>query len=188
MRQLFLLSYKMTPVSKSRNCGKYLRTAFSILPLLLLLLFLPLEARAEGEWPEGPIIGARAAVLMAPDDNVILYDRGMHERMYPASTTKLMTCLVAAENASMNDMVTVSANAVSLVPPDGSNIGLDPGQSVTMEQALYGIENKDKEPVLPSYEEPREKPKKRPPHKRRRSSRSTGLSMDELLFMDMIDV
>ena len=58
----------------------------------------------------------------------------------------------------------------------------------TREQALYGIENKDKEPVLPSYEEPREKPKKRPPHRRRRSSRSTGLSMDELLFMDMIDV
>ena len=92
-------------------------------------------------WPEGPAIGAASAVLMEADTGIILYEKNMHDQMYPASTTKLMTCLLAMEKegASLNDMVDFSVEAVYSCPYDGSNMGIDAGESMTLEDGLYGI-------------------------------------------------
>ena len=100
---------------------------------------IPIESNETEDWPQGPVTGAKSAIVMEADQGILLYAKNIHERLYPASTTKLMTCLVAMEHASLSDMVPITYSAVSAVPPDGSNIGMDPGQSVTMEQALYGI-------------------------------------------------
>ena len=100
---------------------------------------LPIETNEIAGWPAGPEIGAEAAVLMDVDTGAILYAKNMHEELYPASTTKLMTCLIAQENGDMTDMVPFSYEAVHSVPSDGSNIGMDAGQSITLEQCLYGI-------------------------------------------------
>ena len=100
---------------------------------------IPVESNETPGWPQGPVTGAKSAIVMEADQGVLLYAKNIHERLYPASTTKLMTCLVAMEHASLSDMVPITHSAVSAVPPDGSNIGMDAGQSVTMEQALYGI-------------------------------------------------
>lgn len=59
--------------------------------------------------------------------------------MYPASTTKMLTCLIAAERLQMDDTVTFSYSAVHDVPADGSNVGMDEGETITVEQCLYGI-------------------------------------------------
>lgn len=90
-------------------------------------------------WPEGPAIGAEAAILMDARTGTILYAKNIHEELYPASTTKIMTCLLAVENASLGDKITFSHDAVFSVPRDGSSIGMDVGESITLEQALYGI-------------------------------------------------
>ncbi len=92
-------------------------------------------------WPEGPQIGAASAVLMEADSGIILYEKNIHEKNYPASTTKLMTCLLAMEkeNVSLNDMVPFSVDAVYSVPWDGSNMGMDAGEAMTLEECLYGI-------------------------------------------------
>ena len=100
---------------------------------------IPVESNETEDWPQGPVTGAKSAIVMEADQGILLYAKNIHERLYPASTTKLMTCLVAMEHASLSDMVPITHSAVSAVPPDGSNIGMDAGQSVTMEQALYGI-------------------------------------------------
>ena len=100
---------------------------------------IPVESNEVEDWPQGPVTGAKSAIVMEADQGVLLYAKNIHERLYPASTTKLMTCLVAMEHASLSDMVPITYSAVSAVPPDGSNIGMDAGQSITMEQALYGI-------------------------------------------------
>jgi D-alanyl-D-alanine carboxypeptidase len=50
-----------------------------------------------------------------------------------------MTCLLAMEKADLDDTVTFSREAVFSVPSDGSNMGMDVGESITLEQCLYGI-------------------------------------------------
>lgn len=100
---------------------------------------LPIQTNEIDDWPEGPQITAQAAIVMEADTGIILYAKNINEELYPASTTKIMTCLLAVENASLTDTVTFSSEAVHSVPAGGSNIGMDVGQSITLEQALYGI-------------------------------------------------
>ena len=100
---------------------------------------LPIESNEREGWPAGPEIGAEAAILMDVNTGTILYAKNIHEELYPASTTKLMTCLLAQENGVMTDMVPFSYEAVHSVPSDGSNMGMDAGQSITLEQCIYGI-------------------------------------------------
>lgn len=100
---------------------------------------LPIQTNEIENWPQGPEIGAESAILMDADSGTILYAKDIYRQEYPASTTKIMTCLLAMENCSMNETVTFSHDAVFSVPWDGSKIGMDEGQELTMEQALYAI-------------------------------------------------
>ncbi len=100
---------------------------------------LPIQTNEIPSWPHGPEITAESAIVMEAGTGTILYAKNIHEELYPASTTKIMTCLLAVENASLSDTVTFSNDAVFSVPKGGSNIGMDVGQSITLEQALYGI-------------------------------------------------
>ena len=100
---------------------------------------LPIQSNDTEGWPEGPEIGAEAAIVLEANTGTILYAKNIHEELYPASTTKIMTCLLAVENASLTDTITFSNEAVFSVPSDGSSIGMDVGESITLEQALYGI-------------------------------------------------
>lgn len=90
-------------------------------------------------WPAGPAIGAEGAILMEANTGAILYSKNIHEKLYPASTTKILTALVAAENSKMDEMVTYSHEAVFSLEPGSSNMGMDEGEQITMEQSLYGL-------------------------------------------------
>ncbi len=100
---------------------------------------LPVESNEIENWPKGPAIGAEAAIVMEANTGIILYSKNIHEQLYPASTTKILTCLIAAETSSLDEMVTFSENAVFSIPRGSSNMGMDMGQALTMEEALYGI-------------------------------------------------
>ncbi len=91
------------------------------------------------DWPAGPAIGAEAAILMDANTGAILYAKNIHEKCYPASTTKLLTCLIAMERGNLDDMVTFSHDAVFSIPVGASNMGMDEGESLTLEQCLYGV-------------------------------------------------
>lgn len=101
--------------------------------------YLPVQTDEIANWPEGPAIGAECAILMEMNTHTILYAKNIHEKMYPASITKIMTCLLAAQNCSMDEKVTFSHDAIYSVPADGSNMGMREGNSITLEQALYGV-------------------------------------------------
>lgn len=90
-------------------------------------------------WPTGPELDAEGAILLEANTGVILYAKNIHEHLYPASTTKMITALLAAENSKMNEMVDFSYDAVFSLEPGSSNMGIDPGQSLSMEQCLYGL-------------------------------------------------
>lgn len=100
-----------------------------------------LTVNAEGEqvWPEGPEIEPESAILMDADTGTILYEKNAHEQLYPASTTKLMTALLAIENSSLDEIVTLSHNAVFSIEPGSSHIAGNEGEQFTMEQCLYAI-------------------------------------------------
>ena len=100
---------------------------------------LPIQSNEIDNWPAGPQIGAQAAILMDVNTGVILYSKNIHERLYPASTTKIMTALLAMENGNLDDMVEFSHDAVFSVPRDGSNMGMDEGEAITLEECLYGV-------------------------------------------------
>lgn len=100
---------------------------------------LPIQSNRITNWPEGPVISAHSAILMDANTGTILYAKNIHDKMYPASTTKLMTSLIAAENSGMDEMVTFSHDAVFSIESGSSNIGIDTGQAMPMEECLYGI-------------------------------------------------
>lgn len=100
---------------------------------------LPVQTNEIAGWPDGPAIGAEAAILMEANTGTILYAKNIDERLYPASTTKILTCLIATERADLNDIVTMSDEAVFSVPADGSKIWLDVGEQLTVDQALQAI-------------------------------------------------
>ena len=59
--------------------------------------------------------------------------------MYPASTTKIMTAILALEKCQLYDETTVSQKAVSSVPSGYTNARLVPGEKMTIENLLYGL-------------------------------------------------
>lgn len=100
---------------------------------------IPIETNAIPNWPDGPVVNAQSAILMDADSGAVLYAKNVHEKLYPASTTKLLTCLLAMENCSLDEIVTFSHSAVFDTPRDSSNIAIDEGEELTMEQCLNAI-------------------------------------------------
>ncbi|MCH5262486.1 MAG: D-alanyl-D-alanine carboxypeptidase [Lachnospiraceae bacterium] len=101
--------------------------------------YLPIQTNEIDNWPVGPAISAESAILMDANTGVILYAKDIHKKSYPASTTKLLTCLIAMERGNLDDMVTFSHEAVFSLPAGSSHMGMDEGESITLEQCLYGI-------------------------------------------------
>ena len=100
---------------------------------------LPIASNSYEEWPDGPAVGAQGAILMEAETGTILYEKNIHEKLYPASVTKILTCLIGAEQCQMDEDVVVSHDAVFSIPRNSSNIGLDEGEVITVEQCMYGI-------------------------------------------------
>lgn len=99
----------------------------------------PIQSNQIENWPQGPEIGAESAILMEANTGTILYAKNVDEKLYPASTTKILTALVAIENSEMNETVNFSYEAVFSIEKGSSNMGMDAGESISMEQCLYGI-------------------------------------------------
>lgn len=67
----------------------------------------------------------------------ILYGRNINEKIYPASITKLLTAIIVVENCELDEIVTVSENAVKSVPMGYVNANLQVGEELTVEDLLY---------------------------------------------------
>lgn len=83
-----------------------------------------------------PVIPAAAAYLMDPETGDVLYSKNPEQALPMASTTKIMTAIVTMENASLQDSVTISENAVSV---GESSAWLGKGEILTVEQLLYAL-------------------------------------------------
>jgi D-alanyl-D-alanine carboxypeptidase len=84
-----------------------------------------------------PTIQAQTAIVIDVDTSQILYQKDMHRQMYPASITKIMTGLLAAESGHSDDVVTVSKNVGNSQGGSVSCIGLEPGEQITQDSLMY---------------------------------------------------
>lgn len=83
-----------------------------------------------------PTISAKSAVVIDADTGRILYEQDAHTRRGMASTTKIMTALIALENTSTDTIVTVDPRACGV---EGSSVYLFAGEKITMETLLYAL-------------------------------------------------
>ena len=72
------------------------------------------------------------------DKQEVVYAQSMHEKMYPASTTKILTCYIACTKGNLDDYYTVSANAANQAS-DSSVIDLKAGDVISLRDLLYGL-------------------------------------------------
>ena len=116
----------------------YIRTLRALLALALWLWPIQTEAvQAPGEEAPAPLeLRARAAVLMDGDTGRILYGKNQDQTLPMASTTKIMTCILALENASLDDVVEVSSYAASM--PE-VQLNIREGEQYRLEDLLYSL-------------------------------------------------
>jgi D-alanyl-D-alanine carboxypeptidase len=69
----------------------------------------------------------------------VLYGLNEHERRFPASTTKIMTAILAIERASLDEVVVAESDAVRMSAAGSSVMGLVPGTPISMRDLLYGL-------------------------------------------------
>ena len=79
---------------------------------------------------------APVCLLMDSQTGKIIYDKNIYKRMYPASTTKIMTAILTLENCNLTDTATASYDAVYSVPYDYSNANIQVGEQLTINQLL----------------------------------------------------
>lgn len=92
----------------------------------------PFPVNASGIYP-GLEVTATGVVVYDLESGVTLFGRNTEVLLFPASTTKIMTALVALEHYNLDDVVTVATVANS-----GAVMGLIPGEQITVENLLYG--------------------------------------------------
>ncbi|MDI3534451.1 MAG: hypothetical protein PWQ82_816 [Thermosediminibacterales bacterium] len=83
-----------------------------------------------------PIITGQAAVLIDADNGQILYEKNSDKRMFPASTTKIMTAILALENGKLTDKIKAGPEIYETY---GTRLYLEEGEELTLEQLLYGL-------------------------------------------------
>lgn len=85
---------------------------------------------------EQPEISADAAILIDSSSEKVLYSKNENQKMYPASTTKILTAILTIENCNLNDVVTVPYEAISSITSGYSVAALQTGEQLTVEQLL----------------------------------------------------
>ena len=103
--------------------------------ILIITNFLSISL-ADSELSNSLNITAESAILIDNNSGKILYRKNEKEKKYPASTTKIVTAIIAIENFNLSDKVTVGYNAISAVPSGYSVASLQVGEELTIEQLL----------------------------------------------------
>ncbi|MBR4067255.1 MAG: peptidoglycan-binding protein [Clostridia bacterium] len=86
----------------------------------------------------GEYLFSDACILMNATSGEVLFEHNSRRQMYPASTTKILTLLVALEMSDLSQTVTIP-KAAAQVPEDSSLMPVSPGEKMTMESLLHGL-------------------------------------------------
>lgn len=104
--------------------------------LIFLFVFCFISKPIYAEEITLPDIYSPSAIMVDATTGQILYEKNSHERMYPASTTKLMTAMLVLETCGLDDTVTITEEAVSNVPETYMDADLQVGETFTVDELL----------------------------------------------------
>ena len=106
--------------------------------ILCLLLVLPnITYSVHADTPAEPSLRSQSAVVMDLDSGRFLYTHEPHKKLVPAGLSKLVTAYLALETLPLKDSLTVTSQDLSSVPEDAITIGLENGNHLTVEDAVY---------------------------------------------------
>ncbi len=97
------------------------------------------ESNALKNWPQGPGTYGEGAIVMEVGTGAILYAKNIDAHFYPASITKLLTALIAFENADLDDEVRVTEECIDFLEWDDARINLEVGNKLSLKNAMYAL-------------------------------------------------
>lgn len=86
-----------------------------------------------------PKVGCKAVYIAEPKTGKIIFEKNSHEKMYPASTTKILTALLTLEKCEPTDIAKVSKTALSSLPQGASNAKLQVDEELSISDLLYAL-------------------------------------------------
>lgn len=104
--------------------------------LLLMLLIISIQTIS---FADEVSVKSKAAILVEVSTGRILYEKNSIEKMWPASTTKIMTAILVIEKCNLNDMVTVSQTAISNIPSGYVTCDLQVGEEISVKDLLNAL-------------------------------------------------
>lgn len=102
--------------------------------LLLFNFCFDAHAKSHRNYRQAKGLTAKSALLWDITENKIYFDRNSQQRVFPASTTKVMTVLLALEKLSLQDYVTVSARSTQV---QQTNLGFRAGEEYRVSDLVY---------------------------------------------------
>ncbi len=111
--------------------------------IICLSIILPVRTFADDNNLD---INAESAILIDGDTGKVLYEKAAYEKREPASTTKIMTAMLTLEHCKLDDVATVTSEAITSVPSGYSSDLLKMGEELTIKDLLYAL-------LLPSSNE-----------------------------------
>ena len=115
------------------------RTAFLTIAMMTLFSFSGLVTGTLNIYASSPpALQAEAAILIDQESGKVLYEKNSDKLMYPASTTKILTALVAVENGDMDETITIGVEAL-MVRPGSSIAGFTLGDQISFRELIWAL-------------------------------------------------
>ena len=86
-----------------------------------------------------PTIYSQSAILIDSNSGDVLFEKNSNALMYPASTTKVLTAIIALESCPLDEKITASPNAINSIQSGYTNAKIQVGETLTMEDLLYAL-------------------------------------------------
>lgn len=86
-----------------------------------------------------PTIYSPSAILIDSNTGNILYEKNSNTPMFPASTTKVLTAIIAIESCDLNEKITASNNAISSIKKGYTNAKIQANEQLSMNDLLYAL-------------------------------------------------
>ena len=113
-----------------------MKKKFEICLSLSLSLFFLFTGLIQNVYADDIYVNAISAIALDSDSKLVLYEKNAYTPIEIASTTKIITALVAIKCGDLNKKITISEKAASI---RGSEIGLKKGEVITLKELLYGL-------------------------------------------------
>ena len=126
----------MVQSKKTENQTRCVHTLIKKLFFILLSIFAFSSNQVLAEETDKLSTISGSVILMDSQSNAVLYSKNEHVRMYPASLTKIATAIYAIENADVNEIVSVSHEALEI---EGTKVYLNEGEEVPLKKLIQGM-------------------------------------------------